>query len=78
MTNNLIVKMFFGSHLYGTDTINSDKDYKGIYLPSKHDVLLNRVNKCYSESTGGNNSKNTSEDVDIEIYSQALYFVGLF
>jgi hypothetical protein len=31
---DLIVKMKFGSHLYGTDTDDSDVDYKGVFLPS--------------------------------------------
>ena len=44
---NLIVKSIFGSHLYGTNTENSDTDYKGIYLPSKNDCYLNNVKKYY-------------------------------
>ena len=31
---NIIVKIKFGSHLYGTDNEKSDLDYKGIFLPS--------------------------------------------
>ena len=45
---NLIVKMKFGSHLYGTDTENSDVDYKGVFLPSKEDILLGRIQKSYN------------------------------
>ena len=32
--NNIIVLMKFGSHLYGTNTENSDTDLKGIYMPT--------------------------------------------
>lgn len=74
---NLIVKMKFGSQLYGTDTPDSDIDYKGIFLPSKSEILLNKVPKSYNENTKkGSEEKNTSEDVDIEIYS-LHYFIKL-
>ena len=66
---DLIVKTVFGSHLYGTETESSDHDFKGIYLPSKGDCFLNRVDSNISETTGKANSKNTKEDVDIEIFS---------
>jgi len=32
----------YGSKLFGTDNANSDTDYKGIFIPSKKDVLLKR------------------------------------
>lgn len=28
----IIFKTLFGSHLYGTDTPNSDKDYKAVFI----------------------------------------------
>jgi predicted nucleotidyltransferase len=40
---DLIVEMRFGSHLYGTDTPESDLDLKGVYLPEARDILLRRV-----------------------------------
>lgn len=76
MSMDLIVKMKFGSHLYGTATEESDVDYKGVFLPSKEDTLLNRIPKCYSFSTGENESKNDPKDVDEEIYS-LHYFIKL-
>jgi predicted nucleotidyltransferase len=36
----IIVKMKFGAHLYGTATSDSDLDYKGIFLPTKEQLLL--------------------------------------
>lgn len=73
---NIIVKMIFGAHLYGTATPNSDVDYKGVFLPSKEEVLLGRIPKSFSYSTGKNDSKNTKNDTDIEIYS-LHYFIKL-
>lgn len=69
--------MQFGSHLYGTANENSDLDYKGIFMPTKELILLNRVPKSYSRNTKNNNrGKNTSDDIDIEIYS-LHYFIKL-
>jgi len=66
---NIIVKMKFGAHLYGTATPDSDLDYKGVFLPSKEQVLLGRIPKCFNYTTGDNESTNTKDDTDIEIYS---------
>lgn len=72
--SNLIVKMKFGSHVYGTNLPTSDNDYKGIYLPTKEAILLQKVKKTLRESTGDQHSKNTSEDIDEEIFSIQRYF----
>ena len=72
-----IVKLIFGSHLYGTDTPDSDQDFKGVFMPSREQVLLGRIPKSFSEKTKhDNSSKNTSEDIDLEIYS-LHYFIHL-
>ncbi|MBI4649913.1 nucleotidyltransferase domain-containing protein [Candidatus Desantisbacteria bacterium] len=76
MSLNLIVKMKFGSHLYGTSTSDSDIDYKGVFLPSKAEVLLGKIPKCHNYSSGSRTEKNTPQDVDIEIYS-LHYFINL-
>ena len=73
---NLIVKMKFGAHLYGTATSDSDVDYKGIFMPTKDEVLLCRIPKSHSHSTGKEESKNTKDDIDFEIYS-FHYFIKL-
>jgi len=74
---NLIIRMKFGSHLYGTATKDSDADYKVIFLPTKEEIFLNKIPKCYSFKTKKNGSgKNTSDDIDIEIYS-LHYFIKL-
>ena len=61
--------MKFGSHLYGTNTLNSDLDIKGVFLPSKEQVLLGRIPKTFRQSTGDSHSKNTENDIDIELFS---------
>lgn len=71
-----IVKMKFGSHLYGTTTESSDMDFKGVFLPDEDQVILNRVPKSYNNTTGKDDSKNTADDVDTEIYS-LHYFIEL-
>lgn len=59
----------FGSHLYGLSTPDSDTDYKGIFLPNRDDLLLQRAPRTQSWSTGDNNDRNTSEDVDNEFFA---------
>lgn len=72
----MIVKMQFGSHLYGTDTPESDRDYKGVYLPSKDEVYLGKIPKSITVSKGHDNRKNTKDDTDFEVYS-LHYFLKL-
>lgn len=73
---DIIVKMRFGSHLYGTATENSDKDYKGIFMPSKEQIFLNRIPKSINTQTKKGDGKNSPDDVDTEIYS-LHYFIHL-
>lgn len=70
---NLIMKCVFGSHLYGLQTPTSDKDFKGIYLPTKRELLLGKAPKQYDQSTGDSKSKNKPEDIDVEIFSLANF-----
>jgi predicted nucleotidyltransferase len=58
------------------DTPSSDKDYKGIYLPERDNLLLGNYAKHYSQSTGDDKSKNTADDIDVEIFSLP-YFIEL-
>lgn len=70
MNNNIIMKCKFGSTLYGTSGPNSDIDIKGIAFQSSKDFILNGARKHIEySSTGSNDSKNSSEDIDIEIYT---------
>ena len=77
MENKIIVKMLFGSHLYGTATKDSDKDYKGIFLPSKEEIFLGKIPKSIQLNTKKDNqTKNSSDDIDTELYS-LHYFIEL-
>jgi len=75
---DIIVRLKFGSHLYGTNSETSDEDFKGVFLPTKEEVLLGKVPKSYNFTTKpkGSEDKNTSEDIDTEIYS-LHYFLKL-
>jgi hypothetical protein len=72
----LVVRMKFGSHLYGMATSDSDIDYKGIFLPSKEEILLGRIPKCYSYSTGDGVSKNRPGDIDVETYPPLFHHLA--
>jgi hypothetical protein len=71
-----VVKMKFGSHLYGTDTPESDVDYKGVFLPTKRELFISRVPKTLKFSTGDDHSRNTSSDTDVDLHS-IHHFLGL-
>jgi hypothetical protein len=73
---NAVVKIKFGSHLYGTSTPTSDTDYKGVFIPEARDIILQRAPR--SMATGSGRSKaegerNRPEDVDSEFYSLHYY-----
>lgn len=55
-----------GSHAYGTNTEESDKDYKGICIPPvKYYLGLESFNEY--NTSGGKNFRNTKDDVDVSI-----------
>ena len=71
---NKIIEIKFGSHLYGTDTENSDLDIKGIYLPTAHEIVLGRAKKNVSTSRPKQEfEKNNKDDVDQEFFSLKEY-----
>lgn len=75
----LIVFMKFGSHLYGMDTPESDTDYKGIYLPTKSQILMNQIPKSVSYKTKHTKEegvRNGKDDIDLQIFS-LHYFLEL-
>lgn len=69
-----IVKTYFGSHLYGTSTQESDVDFKEIYVPHARDILTGNVKEHMSKNTNNTSSKNTKDDVDHELYSLKYFF----
>jgi len=69
--------MKFGSHLYGTNHETSDTDFKGIYLPTLEELILQKTSKSINNITKKDcTMKNTKDDVDSEIYS-IHYFLQL-
>lgn len=60
-----------GSHLYGMDTEDSDLDLKGIFIPSVKSLVLDDKADQYGPYTTSDkdNERNTSEDIDIELWS---------
>lgn len=74
---DILMATVFGSKLYGTATPESDTDYKGVFLPSVKNIILQQVPKAMCEHTKKNKeSKNTADDFDQEIYS-LHYFLKL-
>lgn len=65
----VIFKTLFGSHLYGTDTPNSDKDYKAIFIESLDNIILSKDKHTYQETTKEGDSfgvRNTKDDEECE------------
>lgn len=74
MNEQIIVRVEFGSHLYGTSTANSDRDYKSVYVPSAVDILLQRVKGSLGHKVKRyEGDKNSPEDTDDELYSLQRY-----
>lgn len=67
---NKILEIVSGSHLYGTDTAKSDKDYVGIFIPTVEYILgfkrCEEVNLSIQDKD--TNGKNTSKAIDRKLY----------
>lgn len=66
---NTVFYGYHGSYLYGTNTEQSDVDYKGIFIPDVKDMIYGTVKEIQSYSTGEEHKKNTANDVDVEMIS---------
>jgi hypothetical protein len=64
-----LIRIEHGSHLYGTNTETSDRDYKGVFLPAGRDILLNRIPSVIDKGTGVQNEKNTKDDIDDQSFN---------
>jgi hypothetical protein len=73
--NHDVVKIKFGSHLYGTTTPSSDMDFKSVFIPTREEILLQRVpgSRTHGPSKVGDGVKNKPSDVDFESYSVSRY-----
>lgn len=77
MAETIIFETLAGSHIYGTNIATSDKDYKGIMLPSKEDILLQRAIRTRNNASGkAEGVRNGPEDCDRE-YFALHYFMKL-
>jgi hypothetical protein len=69
-----IVEMRAGSHLYGTNTAQSDIDLKSVQVPSARDILLQRVKGVVvSSPPKARGERNAPGDVDRETFSLQRY-----
>lgn len=68
------MKGYFGSHLYGTSTPESDVDFKEIFIPHPRDILMGRAMNHTNLNTNNTSSKNSKDDVDHELFSLKYFF----
>jgi hypothetical protein len=68
--------MRFGSFLYGTNTPDSDTDFKGVFMPTRDQILLGRIPKTLRTQAGNEHGKNSATDIDEEFFS-LHYFIHL-
>jgi hypothetical protein len=69
-----LVRIVFGSHLYGTSTPDSDFDFKSVYLPDARAILLQRVaGSIVTRRAKAVGEANRPGDVDEEAYSLQRY-----
>lgn len=72
--NETLIKVQFGSHLYGTNTPESDTDYKSVHIPSGNQILLQNFPRVINKSTGIQTEKNSKYDIDDDSISLLKYF----
>jgi RNA repair pathway DNA polymerase beta family len=77
--NHDVVKIKFGSHLYGTTTPTSDMDFKSVFIPTREEILLQRVpgSRTKGPAKVGDGVKNQPGDIDFESYSLSRYLALL-
>lgn len=69
-----VVKMQFGSHVYGTKLPTSDLDFKAVHIPPADDILLGRALETINVQTKpAGVMKNGPEDVDFESFALKKY-----
>lgn len=74
-----IVEMKFGSQVYGTALPSSDQDFKGIFIPSAEDLILQKAPHTQSfHSNTAKNTKNTKDDIDLELFSVQKFMMLLW
>lgn len=67
---NKILELKFGSHLYGTNTEESDMDFKAIYLPTAREIVMHSYDEVINiQRKKKPCERNTKDDVDVEVFS---------
>lgn len=74
IVDNMILFVRSGSHAYGTNTESSDRNYKGIFIPPLNYHLGIHDFTSVTMSTSNNDKKNSSDDIDVTIYSLKEFF----
>lgn len=64
-----VIKSYFGSHLYGTSTPESDVDYKEIFIPDARQIMTDSVKNHMTMNTNDSSQRNTKDDIDHELFS---------
>lgn len=64
-----VIKSYFGSHLYGTSTPESDVDYKEIFIPDARQIMTDSVKNHMTMNTNDSYQRNTKDDIDHELFS---------
>jgi predicted nucleotidyltransferase len=65
-----------GSKLFGSDTPESDTDYRGVFIPSVKSCITGKRRDNITFKTNNNENKNNNNDIDIQLWS-IQYFLGL-
>ncbi len=73
-----LVRMQFGSHVYGTNVATSDHDFKAVHVPAASDILLQRVRPSINDGTKkGDGQKNGPDDIDFESFALQKFMAML-
>lgn len=69
-----IVRIKFGSHLYGTSTPASDIDFKSVFIPAARDILLQRATAHFpTKRRKAAGEKNAAGEIEEDAYSLQRY-----
>lgn len=69
-----VIKSYFGSHLYGTSTPESDVDFKEIFIPGARDIVIESAKNHFNMDTNSASTRNTKDDIDHELFSLKYFF----
>ena len=67
---NKIAQILFGSHMYGTNTDQSDVDLKSVYIPNGREIVLGTARETFNtQRLKGLGEKNYAGEVEEEVFS---------